>query len=1003
MKKFFVILTLVFAISNVFAQIMWDDSIPIRQGVNIEWSRAAAPMDDGSVVYVWSDTRNGDRDLWAQRVDADGTLLWGADGALVNGRINRQEDPVVINVGDGNVIIAWVDFRNEDAGDIYAQKLDSNGNLLWNSAGVPLCLFEDIQISLNIVNDANGGAYLIWLDLRNPGGLDIYGTHILAGGTIAAGWDANGNAIAAEGGEQNQHTFWEDGTGGAILAWHDTRDQDNEDIYMQRIASNGDLLWDTGGTLLVGAANEQERAKITPDGTGNFIFTWRDRRNDTLGDIYAQRVDLNGDFLWTNEVVVYADNYIQRNPRIKKASDNGAIITWEDGRNEISTDDKDIFIQKLDTNGNLQWGADGVQVVAADNDQINPRLNADNDGGCWVIWEDGRVENHPFGDIYAQHINSSGNPTLTTNGMMICDQPWFQFSPLVKFSNGDIFLVWGDKRTGSTGIYVQVVNDAGVIQLEDNGELVYYGLDGDALNYQMFPYGNQQVIVWEDTRYAGIAIQSYMQVMNSDGTIDLEENGNPLTNMTGFNQDKLDVHLEPGTSLVTAIWEENKTTMRKVYAQAVDMSAASIWNNDGLELSSIDYEQYNGQISYDDGSYYTGWTDYNLDFMNPIIKVSGQKVDASGNLLWGDEGVVIADMAGDDVLTDMVGRYYIWQNESWPDYNIYAKLVDEDGNTAPGWDNNGTLICGAAGNQKDAKGIMTPNGLLIVWQDERNIADMSLDVYGQLITEGGETQWMDDGIPLVSLEEDQVISNILYNNGLVTVWEDFRSGNVYDIYMQKYDENGVPAWATNGQEVVIKPTNQQGPYISTNGEEYMVFWHDFQSGMYSDLYAKMFDANGDVYDNWPVGGKLICNAIKNQLNPVAITEDNYTFVIWEDTRSSGKTDIYNIYAQKVEYDTVSVDEHEIPDQVNYLRQNYPNPFKTNTSISFNINATQYEDAKVKVYNIKGQQVRSIDVDTRQVSWDGKDASGKSVSSGIYFYKLEAKGLNSEPRKMLLIK
>ncbi len=297
MKIIPVLVVCVLFSSLLCGQTIWqDDGIPIRQGVNIEWYRSGASLNDGSVVYVWSDTRLGDRDVWGQHVDVNGNLLWGADGIMINGEINRQEDPVVINTGDGGAIVTWVDFRNEDAGDVYAQKLDENGNLLWDESGVPLCLASDVQISLNIVNDANQGAYVIWQDHRNPGGVDIYGTHINASGTIVAGWDANGNPIAAQNGDQDGHTFWEDGYGGAVVAWHDTRVATNENLYMQRIASDGSLLWDAGGTLLCGSTDTQSNVKMCSDGTGNFIFTWRDKHNDPDGDIMAMRVDINGSF-----------------------------------------------------------------------------------------------------------------------------------------------------------------------------------------------------------------------------------------------------------------------------------------------------------------------------------------------------------------------------------------------------------------------------------------------------------------------------------------------------------------------------------------------------------------------------------------------------------------------------------------------------------------------------------------------------------------------------------
>lgn len=1004
MKKLIILCTLMISISLAWAQLQWEYSLPVRQGVNIEWSRASEPLSDGSVVYVWSDTRNGDRDLWAQRVDDQGNLLWGAEGKLVNGQINRQEDPVIISDGNGNLIIAWVDFRYEDAGDIFAQKLDGNGNRLWANAGVPLCTYAEIQISLNIVNDANGGAYVIWLDSRNAGGSDIYGTHILSSGAIAPGWNANGNPIANASGDQDGHTFWEDGTGGAILAWHDKRNPDNEDIYMQRIASNGDLLWDADGVLLIGADQKQEQPKMCPDGTGNFIFSWRDWRNDLFGgDIYAQRVDLDGNLLWSPELqVCVRAGEVQRNARLEESSDTGAIVVWEDGRNEISNEYKDIYAQKINTSGTLLWNAAGVPVVMADNDQINPRLSHDENGGCWIIWEDGRTENHPFGDIYVQHLNSSGVIQLETNGKIICNEVNYQYSPLTKLSNGNIFLVWGDKRTGSTGIYVQLLDSAGNTQLPNDGQLIWYGLDGDALNYQLLANETNQVIVWEDTRNASIAIQIFLQVVNNDGSFGFEENGVAITDPTGFVQEEINAYLVPGTNLVTTVWQENRTELPKVFVQGNNIDSNTRWSDTGISLCAENIEQKHANISYDNGSYYTGWTDYNGDWINPINKVSGQKLDASGNLLWGTNGIEIADLPGDDILTDMVGRYYIWQNENWPDYAIYAKLVNENGTTAAGWEADGKLISSSIGKHTNAKGIITPEGLLIVWKTVvQDTLGFGSEIYGQLVAEDGSILWDASGIPLVSLVNDQDVSNFLYNDAIYMVWEDYRSGSNYDVYMQKYDDFGNEIWQTNGLPIITNNSDQVSPYLDSDGSQYMVFWSDRESEFESKLMGQFLNASGNLL--WPSNGFLIDDGIKNQNKPVAVSYSGYSYVFWEDTRSSGKTDIYNIYAQKVHFDSVSAGDDDIPQEFTMLRQNYPNPFKTSTVISFNINPNLLQDAKVGIYNIRGQHIKTIEVDNSTIQWDGKDMSGKEVSNGIYFYKLKAKGVESKPKKMILLK
>ncbi len=89
-----------------------------------------------------------------------------------------------------------------------------------------------------------------------------------------------------------------------------------------------------------------------------------------------------------------------------------------------------------------------------------------------------------------------------------------------------------------------------------------------------------------------------------------------------------------------------------------------------------------------------------------------------------------------------------------------------------------------------------------------------------------------------------------------------------------------------------------------------------------------------------------------------------------------------------------------------LAQNYPNPFNPNTSISFQIKDLG-QDYSLTVYNTKGQVVRNLASGTASthkhtVNWNGTDDNGRAVSSGLYFYKLQA-GEYNQTKKMLLMK
>ncbi len=89
-----------------------------------------------------------------------------------------------------------------------------------------------------------------------------------------------------------------------------------------------------------------------------------------------------------------------------------------------------------------------------------------------------------------------------------------------------------------------------------------------------------------------------------------------------------------------------------------------------------------------------------------------------------------------------------------------------------------------------------------------------------------------------------------------------------------------------------------------------------------------------------------------------------------------------------------------------LNANYPNPFNPETTILFSIPI----DSKVNlsVYNIKGQKIRNlvnnkIDKGNHSVVWYGDDELGNSVSSGVYFYKLNVNGESKQIRKCILMK
>jgi hypothetical protein len=88
-----------------------------------------------------------------------------------------------------------------------------------------------------------------------------------------------------------------------------------------------------------------------------------------------------------------------------------------------------------------------------------------------------------------------------------------------------------------------------------------------------------------------------------------------------------------------------------------------------------------------------------------------------------------------------------------------------------------------------------------------------------------------------------------------------------------------------------------------------------------------------------------------------------------------------------------------------LRQNHPNPFNPETQIGYQL--PEPGDVSLTIYSLLGQQIRQLvnapqAAGIYQTSWDGQDALGRSVASGLYFYHLKS-GQFSQTKMMILLK
>jgi predicted lipoprotein with Yx(FWY)xxD motif len=440
---------------------------PVSTAVNNQINPMMTTDGSGGTIITWQDRRNGKYEIFAQRMNSDGNAVWTTNGIPVCTQ-DSNYNPIIVSDGSGGAIIAWQSYRGSATADIYAQRVNSSGAVQWTNNGVPVCVVVFEQDTIAMISDGLGGAILTWQDYRsNNGFADIYAQRMNSSGAMI--WTANGVNICNQAAAQRGPKLVSDGSGGAFITWYDNR-AGNYDIYTQRVASAGAVQWTTNGVATCTMATDQLKPDICSDGAGGVIIVWYDYRSTTDFNIYAQRQGPSGAIVWAVDGVVMNNNvaYAQIDPKIVSDGMGGAVMSWTDYRTGTTAD---IYAQRVNSTGAVQWTATGVIICTSAGDQIKSQIVTDGNNGAYITWQDHR--NAGNADIYAQRIASNAAINWAATGFAICTAGNDQLSPMI-VSNGNLgaIVAWQDYRSGNNfDIYETGFNTTGFVAVENGGTI----------------------------------------------------------------------------------------------------------------------------------------------------------------------------------------------------------------------------------------------------------------------------------------------------------------------------------------------------------------------------------------------------------------------------------------------------------------------------------------------------------------------------------------------------
>jgi hypothetical protein len=999
--------------------------IVISTGIGSEKDPAIA-FDGTNYMVVWQDNRSGSWDIYGVRVDRSGTVLDPDSIAIATGTDGRYEPAIA---SDGmNYMVAWTEEVGDSAYDIHGARVSAGGILLDPEA---LVLSTAAGSQRNPAVTFDGTDYMVvWEDGRNgTSSYDIYGARLNVGGSLI---DPEGIAISTAAGGQWNPAIAFDGTN-YMVAWEDGRSGSySYDIYSARIDLSGTVL-DLGGIAVVTTRDDQRHPAISFGGT-SYMLIWADGRAGSW-DTWAARVSVVGSVLDPGGVPIANSAGDQWDTAVAFGGTNYMVV-WAGAPSGF---DSSIYGARVDRSGST-LDPTGIAVSteeAGDQGDIAIAFDGTN---YMVVW---REACGGFHDIYGARIDRAGN-VLDPGGIVISNAPGDQSNPDIASNGTNYMVVWEEERDGRSGIYATRVDRSGKVL--DPRRMAISTESGEKWDPAIASDGTNYMVVWTyfGTEYPnshydihGARVDPSGKVLGAPVIVISTRGDYPEFPAGGPQQYPAIVF--NGTDYMV-VWADARkiSYIDAIYGTRVDGSGM-VLDPGGIAISPENRICTLPAIA-------TDGTSCMVIYWCLGRGIEGTRVDRSGISLDPD-GIAISDLNYYSAIAfDGTNYMVVWsENRGGLDYDIYGARIDRSGAVL---DTLGIALCteqfdqggarlasGSCGQALMAYSSFTPSpngGENRIWGDFLDTTPLDetppeitvgihqnpeltaeLDIYLIASEAVQDTSvWLGiNGTPLSVVAVDTLRSVFCASYRLSvpgTVSVCGRARDVCGNAAEKTRSFGAGLISAGQGGHVVAPGGRVSlrcPAHSMDKDSYILILADEpSSGSVEDSVAARFTLS-------PSAMRLKSSGVLN----VKLTQTNLWPQLWREgicgweemqssyDQSTGCLSAYvdSLGGYKVLLGPAGPRVGGIP----FLCSIIPNPFSELTHVRYQLPAAS--EVHLAVYDGAGRLVRTLLEDERSPgrhieSWDGRDAEGDAVSSGVYFIRLVA-GSEGISKKCVLVR
>ena len=494
---------------------------------------------------------------------------------------------VVVNADNGESYISWFSNSGDGNYNVYMQRLDVNGNKLWAEDGMLISNHQTMSwvTDYDMVIDNDGCAILVTQDERT-GSSDVFAYRISPEGEFL--WGADGIALTNDPDFNPSPKAIIDQEGNIVVNWGSENNTTFSKLYFQKLSPDGDMLWDENTVISSDSMHLLMPNIILSEDTATTVVWIQTVSTDTVEGnwpkmyFYAQKIDKDGNLAWSDIVSVdTAENMPLAffSPSLASDENSGFFVGWR--AFPVNAIYHSCYVQHINSAGEAEWTQNGI--LASDSVQFghtNPKLTylLQNDE-LFLFWTVNRDinagDNHTA--IFGQKFSNTGQKLWTNQGTIF--DGWYNTYDTANMVLGispatdNDFAVFFEKEYVELSPDTLLISNYHAMRIDGDGDFVWDNAKpviSSALSTKALPafsnlVSNQWVVAWSDNRndpqYEGVS-GIYAQNISIDGDLGI------ITAINEINQ------LSDNSFLIFPNPFHNQTTIEYELSQSgnVDLS-----------------------------------------------------------------------------------------------------------------------------------------------------------------------------------------------------------------------------------------------------------------------------------------------------------------------------------------------------------------------------------------------------------------------------------------------